>query len=78
MLAGKRTREFQLRPFLLSHFFPGDAVVGTVATDTTTARQASESRFGERFWGVVTKVAVLLKLGKTALELEEGVRKFLH
>jgi hypothetical protein len=55
-----------------------NAVVGTVATDTTTAKQASASPFGERFWGVVTKVAVLLKLGKTALELEEGLRKFLH
>jgi hypothetical protein len=55
-----------------------NAVVGAVATDTATAKQASASPFGERFWDVMTKVGVLLKLGKTALELEEGVRKLLH
>ena len=55
-----------------------NAVVGTVATNTATAKQASASPFGDRLWSVVTKVAVLLKLGKTALELEEGIRKFLH
>lgn len=55
-----------------------NAVVGTVATNTATAKQASASPFGDRLWSVVTKVAVLLKLGKNALELEEGVRKFLH
>jgi len=55
-----------------------NAVIGAVATDTATAKQANASPFGERFWGVMTKVGVLLKLGKTALELEEGVRKLLH
>ena len=55
-----------------------NAVVGTVATNTATAKQASASPFGDRLWSVVTKVAVLFKLGKTALELEEGIRKFLH
>jgi len=53
-----------------------NAVIGSVATET--AKQASESSFGKQFWGVITKVGVLLKIGKTALELEEGVRKFLH
>jgi hypothetical protein len=55
-----------------------NAVIGAVATDTATAKQADASPFGERFWGVMTKVGVLLRLGKTALELEEGVRKLLH
>jgi len=55
-----------------------NAVIGAVATDTATAKQANASPFGKRFWGVMTKAGVLLKLGKTALELEEGVRKFLH
>jgi len=55
-----------------------NAVIGAVATDTVTAKQADESQFGKRFWGVMTKIGVLLKLGKTALELGEGVGKFLH
>ncbi len=53
-------------------------VIGSVATHTTIAKQADESSFGKQFWGVIAKVAVLLKVGKTALELEEGVRKLLQ
>lgn len=55
-----------------------NAVIGAVATDTVTAKQADESQFGKRFWEVITKIGVVLKLGKTALELGEGVGKFLH
>ena len=55
-----------------------NAVIGAVATDTVTAKQADESQFGKRFWGVMAKTGVVLKLGKTALELGEGVGKFLH
>jgi hypothetical protein len=42
-----------------------NAVIGAVATDTSTAKQANESSFGERFWGVMTKVGVILKIAKT-------------
>jgi hypothetical protein len=53
------------------------AVIGAVATDTSTAKQAIESSFGERFWGVMTKVGVTLQIAKTAAELAQGVQKFL-
>ena len=55
-----------------------NAIIGAVVTDAKTAKQANGSPFGERFWGVMTKVGVVLKLGKTALELGEGVWKVLH
>jgi hypothetical protein len=54
-----------------------NSVIGSVATDMGTAREANESPFGERFWGVMAKAGVALKLAKTALELADGVRKFL-
>ena len=53
-------------------------VIGSIVTDTETAKQTNESSFGKQFWWVVTRVAVLLKIGKTALEIEEGVRKLLQ
>jgi hypothetical protein len=55
-----------------------DAVIGAAITNASTAKQASESSVGKRFWSLMAKVGVLLKVGKTALELEEGVRKLLQ
>jgi hypothetical protein len=55
-----------------------NAVIGSVATDRETAKQADTSSVGKQFWGVMTKVALLLKIGKAVFELEEGVRKLLH
>jgi hypothetical protein len=54
-----------------------DAAVGAVITDHAVARRAKESAFGERFWAVIGKTAVVLELAKTALELGEGVMKHL-
>jgi hypothetical protein len=54
-----------------------DAIVGTALTNHQTARQAKESTFGERFWGIAGKVAVLLDLAKTAMELGDGTFKML-
>jgi len=55
-----------------------NAVIGSVATDRETAKQADTSSVGKQFWGVMTRVALLLKIGKAVFELEEGVRKLLH
>jgi hypothetical protein len=55
-----------------------DAVIGAAITNASTAKQAYESSVGKRFWSLMAKVGVLLKVGKTALELEEGVRKLLQ
>src|SRR5438876_12405162 len=54
-----------------------NAVLGTIITDSARAENARTSRFGEKFWAVVTKVGVVLKLAKTAAELADGVRKLL-
>jgi hypothetical protein len=54
-----------------------NAVIGAVVTDTPTSKEANESTFGDRFWGIVTKVGVVLKIAKTATELAEGVQKLL-
>ncbi len=54
-----------------------NAVIGAVVTDTPTTKAANESTFGSRFWSVVTKVGVALKIAKTATELAEGVQKLL-
>jgi hypothetical protein len=54
-----------------------NAVLGTVITDQARAQEVRQSAFGERFWMVVTKVGVALKLAKTAAELANGVRKLL-
>jgi hypothetical protein len=55
-----------------------DAVIGAAITNASTAKQANESSIGKCFWSLIAKVGVLLKVGKTALELEEGVRKLLQ
>src|SRR5438132_4524687 len=54
-----------------------NAVLGTIITDSARAENVRKSQFGEKFWIVVTKVGVVLKLAKTATELAEGVRKLL-
>ncbi len=54
-----------------------DTAVGSVVTKNNIARQSQQSVFGERFWALVGKTAVVLELSKTALELGEGIFKML-
>ena len=54
-----------------------DATVGSILTNHSVANQAKESEFGEAFWKVIGKAAVILQLAKTAMELGEGVFKLL-
>ena len=54
-----------------------NAVLGTIITDSARTEKVSRSAFGEKFWGVITKMGVLLKVAKTATELADGVRKLL-
>jgi hypothetical protein len=55
-----------------------NAVIGSASTDAETAKQADISSVGRQFWGVMTRVALVLKIGKALFELEEGIRKMLH
>jgi hypothetical protein len=54
-----------------------NAVLGTIITDSVRAEKVRRSAFGEKFWGVITKMGVVLKVAKTATELADGVRKLL-
>jgi hypothetical protein len=54
-----------------------NSVIGSIITDTSTAQKVRESPVGGKFWQVITKVGVALKLDKTAVELAGGVQKFL-
>ena len=54
-----------------------NAVIGSVITETPTAKQANHTPFADRFWDIMTKTGVALKVAKTAAELAEGVRKLL-
>lgn len=54
-----------------------DAIAGTVLTSTKLAKETKASAFGERFWGVVGRIGLLLDLAKSALELGEGLGKLL-
>ena len=54
-----------------------NSVIGSIITDTSTAQKVRESPVGGKFWQVITKVGVALKLAKTAVELAGGVQKFL-
>ena len=54
-----------------------NVTLGTIITAPDLAVEARKSAFGEEFWNVMSKTGVLLKVAKTALELEEGVRKLL-
>lgn len=54
-----------------------NTTIGSFMTEPTTAKAVSESEFGDKFWNVVSKVGVALKLGKTAAELVDDVRKLL-
>lgn len=54
-----------------------NSVIGSIFTDTSTAQQVRESPVGGKFWQVITKLGVALKLAKTAVELADGVQKFL-
>lgn len=54
-----------------------DTIVGTIATSNKVATEAKDSPFGNKFWAVVGKTAVIMELAKTAMELGEGLFKML-
>jgi hypothetical protein len=41
-----------------------NGVLGAIITDSARAEKVRQSVFGERFWGVITKMGVVLKLAK--------------
>jgi hypothetical protein len=54
-----------------------DTIVGTIATSNKMATESRESAFGNKFWAVVGKTAVIMELAKTAMELGDGLFKML-
>ena len=54
-----------------------DTIIGATITKNYRARSTKDSKFGNPFWAIVGKTAVLLELAKSAAELGEGIIKLL-
>jgi len=54
-----------------------DAVVGAVITVPEVAQEAGDTKSGQKFWGLMGKVAVALKVAKSFAELIDTARKCL-
>src|SRR5437870_12777835 len=52
-----------------------NALIGTVATQPEVAKDFSESDMGDKFWKMMSKIAVTLSLGKFGYELAHAAVK---
>jgi hypothetical protein len=54
-----------------------DSAIGTIVTQRHAAEAARNSQFGEDFWKVVAKAALIIDIAKSTMELAEGLFKAL-
>jgi len=54
-----------------------DSTIGSFLTDQETAKQIKNEEISKRFWEIMNKVAIVLNISKSALELGEGAAKLI-
>ena len=54
-----------------------DSTIGSFLTNQNTAKQVQKSDIAAKFWAIMNRVATLLNIAKSALELGEGAAKLI-
>ena len=50
-----------------------DSAIGTIVTQRRIAEMARASQFGEKFWKVIAKAALIIDIAKSSMDLAQGL-----